>query len=295
MSEILFTMGRRRRRRGVRAARALAWLLVLLGALALADAAVTLLWREPVTALIASLRQGGLESQLRRIDSATPSQGEREALLRIRAERRRVRFLAQRLERRAADGSAVGRISIPSIHASYVVVKGTGEPELELGPGVYSKSQYPTTFFPGAGDVTAIAGHRTTWLEPFRHIDELRPGDRILLTMPYGRFVYRVSRHQIVPEADTEAAVAPSRTPHIVLSACWPLFSAEKRILVFGRLLSVQPRGAALIHTRRQRASAFSATLSSPSQLIEGQRTAGGAALTSGARSPASPRRLPRS
>ncbi len=290
MAEVLFTMGGRRRRRRARLTRALAWMLVLVGLLLLADAAATLLWREPVSALIASLREGGLESQLRRIETASPPAGERAALLALKAERRRVRFLARRLERGAADGSAVGRIVIPRIGASYVVVKGSGEEELELGPGIYSKSLYPTTSFPGAGDTTAIAGHRTTWLAPFRHIDELRPGDRVFLTMPYARFVYLVTDRRIVPEADVQAAVAPSRLPHLVLSACWPLFSAEKRILVFARLASVRPRGAALIHTRRQRASAFGATLTSPSELTEGSGSA-----TSGARSPASSPRLPRS
>lgn len=290
MSEVLVTMGGRRRRRRPRLTRVLAWTLVLLGLLLLADAAVTLLWREPVSALIASLRESGLESQLRRIETASPPAGEREALLAMKAERRRVRFLARRLERGAADGSAVGRIVIPRIGASYVIVKGTGEEELELGPGIYSKSSYPTTSFPGAGDTTAIAGHRTTWLAPFRHIDELRPGDRVFLTMPYARFGYLVTDRRIVPEADVQAAVAPSRLPHLVLSACWPLFSAEKRILVFARLASISPRGAALIHTRRERASAFGATLNTPSELTEGSGSA-----TSGARSPAFSPRLPRS
>jgi sortase A len=272
-------------------------MLVLLGALALADAATTLLWREPVTALIATLREGGLESQLRRVDRLRPSRGEREALLRIRAERRRVRFLAQRLERDAAYGSAVGRIVIPRIHASYVVVKGAGEPELELGPGIYSKALFPGTSFPGAGPITAIAGHRTTWLQPFRHIDELRPGDRIFVTMPYGRFTYLVTRERIVPEADVSAVLTPSRLPDVVLSACYPLFSAEKRILVFARLAEIKPRGAALIHAPSQPAGVFGATLSAPSQLIEGSPTRGeaGGTITSGARSPASAPRLPRS
>lgn len=289
MSEVLFRMRRRRR---PPLARALAWTLVLLGVLLLADAATTLLWREPVSALIATLREGGLEGQLRRVEAAGPTAGEREALLRIKAERRRVRFLARRLERGAAYGGAVGRIVIPRIHASYVVVKGTGESELELGPGIYSKSLYPTTSFPGAGDTTAIAGHRTTWLAPFRRIDELRPGDRVFLTMPYARFTYLVSGRRIVPEADVEAAVAPSRLPHLVLSACWPLFSAEKRILVFARLVRIVPRGAALIHAARERGSAFAAPLTARSELTEGPRLG---AATSGARSRASSPRLPRS
>lgn len=277
---------KRPRRRGLRLARILAWVAVVLGVLALADAAVTLAWREPITALIASIRQEGVERQLAIVEHESPSQREREVLSTLRAERRRVRFLAQRLERRAADGSAVGRITIPHIHISYAMVKGSGESELELGPGIYSKAEFPTTTFPGVGTTTAIAGHRTTWLAPFRRVNELHPGDKIFVTMPYARFTYVVTRQRIVPEADVEAVVAPSRSPHVVLSACYPLFSAEKRILIFARLAAVKPRGAAVIH-EHGRSGAFGQTLS-PSVFAQGD-------LTSGARSPASARSLPRS
>ncbi len=292
MSEVLFTMRPKRRRRRFRLAKVLSWALVVLGVLALADAAITLVWREPITALIASLRQGGVERQLQHLEGELPSHGEQEALGRLKEERRRVLFLAQRLERRAAYGSAVGRITIPHIHISYAMVKGSGESELELGPGVYSKSQYPSTSFPGAGDTTAIAGHRTTWLEPFRRITEIHKGDRIFVTMPYARFTYVVTHERIVPEADVAAVVAPSRTPHVVLSACYPLFSAEKRFLVFAALRSIRPRGAAVIPAYRHRHSgAFGAALS-PSAVLGGQS---GSQLTTGARSPASAPSLPRS
>lgn len=290
MSEVLFTMRKPKRRRRLRAVRALAWLAIVVGVLALADAGVTLAWREPITALIAAIRQGGTEHQLAVVEHEAPSQREREVLQSLRAERRRVRFLAQRLEAHAADGSAVGRITIPHIHISYAMVKGSGEAELELGPGVYSKADFPTTAFPGAGTTTAIAGHRTTWLAPFRRINELHPGDKIFVTMPYGRFTYVVTHDRIVPEADVEAVVAPSRTPHVVLSACYPLFSAEKRILVFGRLASVQPRGAAVIR-EHSHTGAFAKTLP-PSALEAGPGEAG---VTSGARSRATARSLPRS
>ena len=289
MSEILFTMRKPRRRR-LRFARALSWLLIFFGMLALADAAVTLAWREPITALIASIRQEGTEHQLAVVEHEAPSQRESEVLQSLRAERRRVRFLAQRLEARAAAGSAVGRITIPHIHISYAMIKGSGEAELELGPGVYSKTDFPTTSFPGVGNTTAIAGHRTTWLAPFRRINELHRGDRIFVTMPYGRFTYIVTHDRIVPEADVEAVVAPSRTPHVVLSACYPLFSAEKRILVFARLASIQPRGAAVIH-EHSHTGAFTKTLT-PAELAAGQ---GESEVTSGARSHSSARALPRS
>ena len=82
---------------------------------------------------------------------------------------------------------------IPRIGASYVVVKGTDTSDLESGPGIYSE-----TNFPGIAGTTAIAGHRTTYLAPFRHIDALRPGNRILLNMPYAHFTYTVIGQRVV-------------------------------------------------------------------------------------------------
>ena len=86
---------------------------------------------------------------------------------------------------------------IPRIGASYVVVKGTGTEDLKSGPGIY-----PETSFPGGGSTTAIAGHRTTYLAPFRHIDSLRPGNRIMLDMPYAHFTYTVIGQRVVSPSD---------------------------------------------------------------------------------------------
>ena len=137
-------------------------------------------------------------------------------------ERRRIAFLASELARHAALGSAVGSIRIPRIGADFVLVYGTGTEELEKGPGIYTQSIYPGTRFPGLGATTAIAGHRTTFLAPFRHIDELRRGDRILVDMPYAHFVYTVMGHRSVLPSDVYAAIRHAGYSRLVLSACTP-------------------------------------------------------------------------
>ena len=222
------------------AARLLAFALIGLGALALIDAGVTLVWQEPFSALIAKFRQDHLARALHAIEHAAPTAVERRALANLPDERRRIAFLARELEHRAANGTAVGRIVIPRIGASYVIVKGTGTEELKSGPGVY-----PETSFPGIAGTTAIAGHRTTYLAPFRHIDSLRPGNRILLYMPYAHFTYTVIGHEVVAPTDVAAAINKVGYTRLVLSACTPLFSAEKRLLVFARLTRTVPVGAA--------------------------------------------------
>ena len=85
----------------------------------------------------------------------------------------------------------------------------------------------------------AIAGHRTTYLAPFRHIDELKPGDQIVLRMPYAQFTYDVQYHQIVA-ADRLWVTQNVGYERLVLSACNPLYSAAQRIIVFARL-SMKP------------------------------------------------------
>ena len=80
----------------------------------------------------------------------------------------------------------------------------------------------------------AIAGHRTTYGAPFRHIDELERGDRIVMRMPYGRFTYRVERTRIVDPSEV-GVVRDVGHEQLVLTACHPLYSAAQRIVVFAR------------------------------------------------------------
>ncbi len=217
----------------------LAGLLILAGALLLADVGITLVWQEPVSALYAQLKQDSLSGDLRALDRATPTPAAQQELSRLHEERRRIAYLAGVLQRRARAGSAVGRIRIPAIGASFVVVAGAGPSELENGPGIYRE-----TGFPGVPGTTAIAGHRTTYLAPFRHIDALHRGERIVLEMPYGRFTYSVIGSHVVLPTDV-SVLDPVGYSRLVLSACTPLFSASHRLIVFARLVSTVPLGAA--------------------------------------------------
>jgi sortase A len=228
-----------------RAARWLAFLMILAGALALLDGTITLLWQEPVSALIAKLRQDRLSGDLRQVEQAKPTVVEERALAGIADERARIAYLARALQHSARAGSPVGRIFIPRIGASFVVVNGTGTSELESGPGIYSQSIFPGTGFPGSAATTAIAGHRTTYLAPFRHIDALAAGNTVRLYMPYAHFTYTVVGRRVVQPSDVRAAIADVGYSRVVLSACTPLFSAEKRLLVYARLTRVIPVGPA--------------------------------------------------
>jgi sortase A len=216
--------------------RGVSTVLIAAGALMLIDAALTVAWQEPVTALIAKLRQQQLGDDLNKLEQAGPTPVEQRALDHLHTDRQRIAFLARSLRRRLNDGDAAGRIRIRKIHASFVIVKGTDPAVLRKGPGIYDH-----TPFPGARGTTGIAGHRTTYLAPFRHIDELKPGDDIEIDMPYATFHYRVQHRQIV-KPDSVWIIRRMPYDRLVLSACHPLYSAAQRLVVFARLASVQQR-----------------------------------------------------
>ena len=213
--------------------------LIISGVLLMVDAAVTLLWQEPVTAVIATIQRGEIDKRFLSLETTPLSPVDMHALVAVKSQdAQRISYLARREARQVSTGDAVGRITIPKIDASYDVVQGTDASSLEKGPG-----HYPGTALPGLGQTVAIAGHRTTYLAPFRHIDALKPGDRIVLSMPYGRFTYIVQYHRIV--LPTALWVTNNvGYDRLVLSACNPLYSAAQRIIVFAKLSQVEPFGS---------------------------------------------------
>jgi sortase A len=213
--------------------------LMISGLLLVVDAGITLVWQEPVTALIGTIKRSEINKHYLSFQSAPLTHVETHALVKLPSLQERIAYLARREQHQVATGDAIGHISIPKIGAGYDVVQGTDEASLEKGPG-----HYPATTFPGLGQTVAIAGHRTTYLAPFRHLDSLGPGDRIVLKMPYAVFTYTVQYHKIV--APTALWVTNNvGYERLVLSACNPLYSAAQRIIIFARLKSVTPLGPA--------------------------------------------------
>ena len=214
----------------------LSTVLIAAGLMLIADAVLTVAWQEPVSAYYAHRTQGHLTRDLQVFERAPLPPAERRAVAKLDSSRR-LAYLARATRRRVKDGQALGRIKIPKIGASYVVVQGTDAPALRKGPG-----HYPETPLPGIHGTVAIAGHRTTYLAPFRRINHLGKGDRIDLEMPYGHFRYAVEKTKIV-SPDATYVIRRVHHDRLVLSACHPLYSAAKRFIVFARLVSATPTG----------------------------------------------------
>jgi sortase A len=215
-----------------RALRGLSSVLIATGILLVLDAALTVVWQEPVTAIYGKVRQGELGGDLDKLNRAPLTPVERGVLQELRSDQARIAFLARSMRRHVHDGQAIGRLKIPHIHANYVMVEGTDAASLRKGPG-----HYPATPFPGMPGTVGVAGHRTTYLAPFNKLDKLNKGDEVRLEMPYATVTYRVERTQIVKPT---ALWVTRRVGYdrLVMTACHPKYSAAKRIVVFARQVS---------------------------------------------------------
>ena len=90
-------------------------------------------------------------------------------------------------------GDVMALIEIPSIGVETYVVSGVQPGDLKKGPG-----HYPDTPQPGQLGNSAIAGHRTTYGQPFYRLDQVAPGDEVIVTTVQGRFVYRTTGSEVV-------------------------------------------------------------------------------------------------
>jgi sortase A len=235
-------------------ARRLGTALAVAGVLLVVYAAMVVFWRDPVTSIYTAYEQHAMDTFVtwqadarRELGVAQPApaagthggatvtpQVGSAAVLRS-ARHLAVKFAAAE---RGHTGRPLGRIRISRIGLSTIVVENTDYwGSLSKGPGRYEEGS-----FPGLGQTTGIAGHRTTFAAPFRNINSIRDGDPIVLQMPYGTFTYRVLRHRIVDNGDW-SIMKKVGFDELVLSACHPLYSASHRYVVFARLESVKLPG----------------------------------------------------
>jgi sortase A len=147
-----------------------------------------------------------------------------EALLRERPEPAQAAVSSRRL---APDpGAIVGRIEIPRLGLSNMIVEGVAEPELRRGVG-----HIPGTPLPGEPGNVAIAGHRDTFFRPLRNICL---NDSIQLITLDGTYQYHVISTQIVDPSDVQV-LNPTRRDTLTLVTCYPFYfvgSAPKRFIV---------------------------------------------------------------
>lgn len=120
----------------------------------------------------------------------------------------------------------IGTMEIPAIGLVHRIFDGVTLNNIDRGP-----SHWTGSAMPGQMGNTVFAGHRTSNDEPFRHIDELVPGDAVVFHIGGATTTYRVTDHLIVSPADSW--IADQTTAYTgTLYACHPLGSTAQRYVV---------------------------------------------------------------
>jgi LPXTG-site transpeptidase (sortase) family protein len=125
-----------------------------------------------------------------------------------------------------SEGDVIGKLEIPQIGLSVMVLQGVKEDTLRIAAG-----HVPGTPLPGADGNSAIAGHRDTF---FRKLKRIRAGDRIQFLTVRGTAQYVVDSTEIVEPADTRVMESRGR-PELTLISCYPFYfvgSAPHRFIV---------------------------------------------------------------
>ncbi|MEU2718702.1 class E sortase [Streptomyces sp. NPDC007205] len=142
----------------------------------------------------------------------------------------------------STNANAVMRIPALGSHWAYPVYNGTTDKQLAKGLG-----HYTSTASPGEIGNYAVAGHRSSLsgFEPFADLpDRVKPGDKIIVTAPTGRYTYVVtSTQRVSPDADwvlrpDQGHGANPRDRLITLTTCTPRYGSTGRFIVYGRLTS---------------------------------------------------------
>ena len=216
-----------------RAVRITGTVMIVVGACAIAWTLLVWQWQDPFTAIYAKYEQHKLASSFAHRFAEyrpPPAPAPSRKAPRGPTEQARIKAAATAYRRALDEGDPVGRLIVPRLGLKSIVVNGTAHDDLTKGPG-----RELHTYMPGQGELIYIAGHRTTYLAPFAHIDSLKPGDPITFQLPYATFVYEVTGHRIVP-ADDLAVLKSHHKELLVLQACHPRFFATHRYLAYAKL-----------------------------------------------------------
>jgi sortase A len=125
-----------------------------------------------------------------------------------------------------SEGALVGRVEVPRLSVSAVVLEGVSSETLRVAAG-----HVPGTAMPGEAGNAAIAAHRDSF---FRPLEGIRDGDQIVVTTPAGKQTYHVVATEIVRPEETRV-LDPTPEERLTLITCYPFTyvgSAPMRFIV---------------------------------------------------------------
>ncbi len=122
------------------------------------------------------------------------------------------------------------RIQIPAIQVDAPVVQGDGWEQLKKGVGQHIGSANP-----GEPSNVVLSAHNDVFGEIFRNLDQLKPGDTVVLYTSQQSFTYSVENTMIVEPTQVEF-LAPTSDGVVTLISCYPYMVSNKRIVVIASL-----------------------------------------------------------
>lgn len=153
-------------------------------------------------------------------------------------------------------GTVIGVLHIPRFGAHYARTIAEGTTDAELSTFTLGVGHYPGTQMPGQVGNFAVAGHRSAYGGAMHLMQDLTPGDRIIVETRDGWYTYRFeSRRTVLPTAIGAIDAVPWK-PHavpterlITLTTCTPLYSTALRYVSVGVFESFRPRVARVAAT----------------------------------------------
>ncbi len=122
------------------------------------------------------------------------------------------------------------RIQIPAINIDAQVVEGDDWDQLKKGVG-----HHPATANPGERGNLVLSAHDDIFGEIFRHLDQLQPGDDVIVYSGNQRYRYVVTAQRIIRPTQVEV-MQPTSDPTVTLISCYPYLVDTQRIAVFAQL-----------------------------------------------------------
>ncbi|MFJ3161531.1 class E sortase [Streptomyces kanasensis] len=150
----------------------------------------------------------------------------------------------------AGEGFAI--LHIPKLDVAVPVAEGIDkEKVLDKGmAGHYAEGALKTAMPSDKQGNFAVAGHRNTHGEPFRYINQLRPGDPIVVETRDAYYIYEMASilpqtppsnvSVLKPVPDGSGFTGPGR--YLTLTTCTPEFTSTYRMIVWGRMVEERPR-----------------------------------------------------
>ncbi|MFF2007695.1 class E sortase [Streptomyces sp. NPDC058195] len=150
----------------------------------------------------------------------------------------------------AGQGFAI--IHIPKLDVVAPIAEGISkEKVLDRGMvGHYSEGSLRTAMPSAKKGNFALAGHRNTHGEPFRYINQLNPGDPIVVETQDAYYTYEMTR--MLPQTAPSNVSVIDPVPrgsgftetgrYITLTTCTPEFTSTYRLIVWGKMIDERPR-----------------------------------------------------